>query len=156
MFDGFVQEFIAQYGTQIIYTALTVIFGALAMAAKRLAKKVLDSKEKKQVAREVVMFVEQVYKENIHGEEKLNAALETAKEMLAERGIVFYELEMRVLIESVLGEMNRVFEEDDDDKDEQDLPVEEVPDTAETTAQITYTNGREEPDEDEYSVGMTE
>ena len=155
MFDGFVQEFIAQYGTQIIYTALTVIFGALALAARRLAKKVLDSKEKKQVAREVVMFVEQVYK-NSHGEEKLNAALETAKEMLAERGIVFYELEMRVMIESVLGEMNRVFEEDDDDKDEQDLPVEEVPETVETTAQITYTNGREEPDEDENSVGMTE
>lgn len=155
MFDGFVQEFIAQYGTQIIYTALTVIFGALAMAAKRLAKKVLDSKEKKQVAREVVMFVEQVYK-NSHGEEKLNAALETAKEMLAERGIVFYELEMRVMIESVLGEMNRVFEEDNDDKDEQESPVEEVPEAVETTAQITYTNGREEPDEDEHSVGMTE
>ena len=155
MFDGFVQEFISQYGAQIIYTALTVIFGALAMAAKRLAKKVLDSKEKKQVAREVVMFVEQVYK-NSHGEEKLNAALETAKEMLAERGIVFYELEMRVMIESVLGEMNRVFEEDDDDKDEQESPVEEVPEATETTAQITYTNGREEPDEDENSVGMTE
>ena len=155
MFDGFVQEFIAQYGTQIIYIALTVIFGALTGAAKRLAKKVLDSKEKKQVAREVVMFVEQVYK-NSHGEEKLNAALETAKEMLAERGIVFYELEMRVMIESVLGEMNKVFDEDNDDKDEQDLPVEEVPETVETTAQITYTNGREEPDEDEYSVGMTE
>ena len=154
MFDGFVQEFIAQYGTQIIYTALTVIFGALAMAAKRLAKKVLDSKEKKQVAREVVMFVEQVYK-NSHGEEKLNAALDTAKEMLAERGIVFYELEMRVMIESVLGEMNRVFEEDEE-KDGQELPVEEVPESVETTAQITYTNGREEPDEDEYSVGMTE
>lgn len=146
MFDGFVQEFIAQYGTQIIYTALTVIFGALAMAAKRLAKKVLDSKEKKQVAREVVMFVEQVYK-NSHGEEKLNAALETAKEMLAERGIVFYELEMRVMIESVLGEMNKVFEDGDDDKDGQDLPAEEVPSMVETTAQITYTNGREEPDE---------
>lgn len=155
MFDGFVQEFIAQYGTQIIYTALTVIFGALAMAAKRLAKKVLDSKEKKQVAREVVMFVEQVYKGS-HGVEKLNAALETAKEMLAERGIVFYELEMRVMIESVLGEMNRVFDEDNDDKDEHDLPVEEVPYAVETTAQITYTNGREEPDEDENSVGMTE
>ena len=155
MFDGFVQEFISQYGTQIIYTALTVIFGALAMAAKRLAKKVLDSKEKKQVAREVVMFVEQVYK-NSHGEEKLNAALETAKEMLAERGIVFYELEMRVMIESVLGEMNRVFDEDNDDKDEQESPVEEVPEATETTAQITYTNGREEPDEDENSVGMTE
>lgn len=155
MIDGFVQEFIAQYGTQIIYTALTVIFGALAMAAKRLAKKVLDSKEKKQVAREVVMFVEQVYKDS-HGEEKLNAALETAKEMLAERGIVFYELEMRVMIESVLGEMNRVFEEDDDDKDKQESPVEKVPETVETTAKITYTNGREEPDEDECSVGMTE
>lgn len=154
MFDGFVQEFIAQYGTQIIYTALTVIFGALAMAAKRLAKKVLDSKEKKQVAREVVMFVEQVYK-NSHGEEKLNAALETAKEMLAERGIVFYELEMRVMIESVLGEMNKVFDEDEE-KDGQESQCDEVPPTVETTAQITYTNGREEPDEDEYSVGMTE
>ena len=110
MFDGFVQEFIAQYGTQIIYTALTVIFGALAMAAKRLAKKVLDRKEKKQVAREVVLFVEQVYKD-VGGEEKLNQALSAASEMLAEQGIAFNELEMRVLIESALAELNRVFDE---------------------------------------------
>ena len=61
-----------------------------------------------------------------------------------------------VEIESVLGEMNRVFEDDNDDKDEQETPVEEVPASVETTAQITYTNGREEPDEDENSVGMTE
>lgn len=111
MFDGFVQEFIAQYGTQIIYTALTVIFGALAMAAKRLAKKVLDRKEKKQVAREVVLFVEQVYKD-VGGEEKLNQALSAASEMLAEQGITFNELEMRVLIESALAELNKVFDEE--------------------------------------------
>lgn len=122
MFDGFLAEFLAQYGTQIIYAALTAVIGAIGLAAKRIAKKIFDSKEKRRIAKEVVLFVEQVYK-NCGGEEKLAQALAAAEEMLAEAGVTFNELEMRVLIERQVAEMNDVFAGDDDDS-EADEPSE--------------------------------
>lgn len=108
-------EFIETYGTTIIGTIITAVLGFIGIAAKRMAQKWLDTAEKRRVAREVVTFVEQVYK-SCHGEEKLNYALEAAREMLLDQGITFNELEMRVLIESFLGEMNKVFEEGDGNK----------------------------------------
>ena len=108
-------EFIETYGATIIGTIITAVLGFIGIAAKRMAQKWLDTAEKRRVAREVVTFVEQVYK-TCHGEEKLNYALEAAREMLLDQGITFNELEMRVLIESFLGEMNKVFEDGDGDK----------------------------------------
>ena len=60
------------------------------------------------VAKTAVQFVEQVYKD-LHGEDKLNTALEAASDMLAEKGITVSELEMRVLLESAVAEFNDAF-----------------------------------------------
>ena len=81
---------------------------SLAAAAKKLAAKHINEKIKKDVARTVVQFVEQVYKD-LHGDEKLNAALAAFSEMLAEKGITITELEMRMLIEAAVGEFNEAF-----------------------------------------------
>lgn len=114
-------EFMQQYGLSLIGAIITAVLGFLGIIFKRMIQRYIDTKEKRRVAKNVVMFVEQVYKgQKVHGEEKLNRALEAAQEMLAESGIVFNELEMRVLIESFLAQMNNVFGEvvaelDDDD-----------------------------------------
>ena len=116
-------EFMQQYGLSLIGAIATALVGFLGIYFKRMIQRKLDTAEKRRVAKNVVMFVEQVYKgQKVHGEEKLNRALEAAQEMLAESGIVFNELEMRVLIESFLAQMNDVFGEvvaelDDDDGD---------------------------------------
>lgn len=117
-------EFMSTYGISLIGSIITAIIGFLGILIKRMIEKYLNTKEKRKIAKDVVMFVEQVYK-GCHGEEKLNYALEAAKEMLIEAGIGFNELEMRVLIESFLAQMNDVFdhtqtaldEDEDDDAD---------------------------------------
>lgn len=101
-------EFINEYGTTILYAILTFVGGYIGLCAKNIADKYINDKVKKSVAKTVVQFVEQVYKD-LHGEEKLNTALSTASEMLAEKGIHVSDLELRALIEAALAEFNGAF-----------------------------------------------
>ena len=101
-------EFINTYGVQILYTILTAIAGYIGIVVKNLVAKYLNDKTKQAVAKTAVQFVEQVYKD-LHGEDKLMAALSAAEEMLAEKGITVTDLEMRVLIEAAVAEFNEAF-----------------------------------------------
>lgn len=110
----FIKLFISEYGTTILYTILTALAGYIGIVAKRLYTKYVNDKTKQAVAKTVVQAVEQIYKD-LHGEEKLNKALEAASEMLAEKGITITDLEMRMLIEAALAEFNRAFEKEGTD-----------------------------------------
>lgn len=101
-------EFINQYGPSILYTIITAIAGYIGLAVKKLYEKYANDRTKKSVAKTVVQFVEQVYKD-IHGEEKLNMALESASEMLLLKGIEVSEFELRILIEAAVAEFNEAF-----------------------------------------------
>ena len=105
----FLKMFISEYGTAIAYMIITGIFAYLGVQAKAIVEKYLNDKTKKDVAKTVVGAVEQVYKD-LHGDEKLNKALASASEMLAEKGIIVTELEMRMLIEAAVSEFNKAFE----------------------------------------------
>ena len=102
------KEFINQYGVEIMYMIITAIAGYVGIVLKNLCTKYINDKTKQAVARSAVQFVEQVYK-NLHGEDKLNAALAAASEMLNEKGITVTDLEMRVLIEAAVSEFNNAF-----------------------------------------------
>lgn len=110
----FIKLFISEYGTTILYAVLTALAGCIGIVAKRLYTKYVNDKTKQAVAKTVVQAVEQIYKD-LHGEEKLNKALEAASEMLAEKGITITDLEMRMLIEAALAEFNRAFEKEGTD-----------------------------------------
>ena len=101
-------DFIAEYGTQIIYTVLTAIAGYVAIVVKNLVTKYINDKTKKDVAKTVVQAVEQIYKD-LNGSERLSKAIESASEMLADKGIKVTEIELRMLLESAVGEFNEVF-----------------------------------------------
>ena len=88
-------EVINMYGAEIIGTLLLALAGIVAMV--------------------VVQFVEQAYKD-LHGEEKLSAALATLSELLAEKKIYATETEMKVLIEAAVAEFNEVFRKPIDDE----------------------------------------
>lgn len=105
----FFKMFISEYGTTILYTIVCGVFAYLGVWVKSLVDKYLNDKTKREVAKTVVKAVEQVYKD-LHGEEKLNKALESASEMLEDKGIKFSELEMRMLIEAAVSEFNKAFE----------------------------------------------
>lgn len=102
-------EFISEYGLQIMYAIITAVAGYIGIVLKNLCTKYINDKTKQAVAKTAVQFVEQVYK-NLHGEEKLNAALSAASEMLVEKGITVSQLELRVLVEAAVAEFNKAFE----------------------------------------------
>ena len=104
-------EFINNYGLQLMYMAITAVAGYLGIVAKNLFTKYINDKTKENVAKTAVKFVEQVYKD-LHGDDKLNAALTAASEMLAEKGITVTELELRVLIEAAVAEFNKAFDKE--------------------------------------------
>lgn len=103
------EQFINQYGMEILFTIVTAIAGYIGIVVKNLATKYINDKTKQAVAKTAVQFVEQVYKD-LHGEEKLSAALAAASEMLAEKNIFVSDLELRVLCEAAVGEFNKAFE----------------------------------------------
>jgi len=102
------ENFISEYGTTILYTLLTAIAGYIGLAVKNLYQKYINTKTKEDVCKTCVKAVEQIY-QDLKGEDKLNKALESATEMLTEKGIATSELELRMLIESAVAEFNQVF-----------------------------------------------
>lgn len=97
------------YGTKILGAILTALAGIIGMALKHLATQYINTETKRSVARTVVQGVEQIYKD-LHGQEKLDKAMAAASAMLKEYGITVTELELRMLLESALAELNRVFD----------------------------------------------
>lgn len=101
-------EFINQYGMQLMYMIVTAIAGYVGIVFKNLYTKYINDKTKKVVAEAAVQFVEQVYKD-LHGDDKLNAAMSAASEMLLEKGVMVSDLELRVLLEAAVAKFNDAF-----------------------------------------------
>ena len=100
-----IQEFIQNYGMEILTTILTTVAGYVGICIKNIYKKYVNTKTKEEVVKTVVNAVEQLYK-NLNGEEKLELAIENATDMLDEQGISTSELEIRMLIESTVNSFN--------------------------------------------------
>ena len=104
MFDYFIYT----YGPTLAITFLCAIFGTLGHVAKKIYVNHVNDDTKRSVARVVVQFVEQAW-QALHGEDKLNKALETAEALLKKKGIDFDADEMKVLIEAAVSEFNDAF-----------------------------------------------
>ena len=100
-----VKEFLAQYGMEIISTAVMAIFGFVGICLKNVIKKFSDERTKEQVCKTVVKAVEQMYSD-LTGTEKYEKAVENITDMLTEKGISATELEVQMLNESAVKEMN--------------------------------------------------
>lgn len=103
-----IKEFISNYGGEIIFTIISAIFAFLGTALKKIVEDYVKDKKKREIVKDCVKAVEQVYK-NLHGSEKLKKTTETATQMLNEKGINITELEMITLIEAALAEFNDAF-----------------------------------------------
>lgn len=90
---------------QLAGTILMVGAGIIGYQVKKLYKKFVDTEEKASVVASTVQYVEQVYKD-IHGEEKLEKAMQRASELLAEKGITITNDELETLIESAVNGFN--------------------------------------------------
>ena len=97
-------EMINLYGMEVLGALLICLFGFFGMIAKRI----LDTPLKVQLAKIAVQFAEQTCK-TLCGEDKMNAALCALSELLARKHIRATESEMRILLESAVAEFNDVF-----------------------------------------------
>lgn len=107
----FLNEFISMYGTTILYSVITAIAGYIGIMVKNLYTKYINDKTKHDVAKTCVKAVEQIYKD-LHGEAKLQKALDAASEMLMSKNITITEIELRMLIEAAVAEFNDAFKSD--------------------------------------------
>lgn len=106
-------EFIDTYGLEIIFTVFTTIATAIGFLVKKLYTRFVNNKIKKEIADTVVLGVEQMYK-NLHGEEKLNKAIEAASEMLENAGITVSTFELKMLLEAAVAKFNDAFNKTDE------------------------------------------
>lgn len=117
-------EIFATYGLPVIAAALTAMAGFVGTQLKRLYEKYVNDKTKEAVARTCVKAVEQLY-HDLSGPEKLQKAQEGVVQMLNEKGILISDLEMNLLIESVVAEFNYGFAKTTSGQKPKDLPKNE-------------------------------
>lgn len=107
-----ITKFISEHGVEILQAIFTFIAGYLGIYLKRIVTEWFNDKTKQKVARVCVKAVEQIYTD-LHGEDKLNECIKAVTAMLEEKGITITELEIRMLIESAVGEFNNSFKKND-------------------------------------------
>lgn len=90
-------------------SVVTVLCGILATKIKVKYEEKVDNETKKKIVETTVNYVQQVYKES-KGEEKLEKALQTASQLLVEKGLTISEMELRMLIESAVYGLKQGFE----------------------------------------------
>ena len=127
MFMELLKNFISENGVEILGAIITAIAGYIGVVLKNLYTKYINDKTKQSVVKTCVQAIEQLYKD-LHGEEKLNKVIESATDMLDEKGISITELELRMLIESAVGQFNDNFNKDtlsNDVVEENNSPIDE-------------------------------
>ena len=99
-------ELLGTYVLPVLAAALTALAGFVGAQLKNLYRRWVDDKTKEAVVRTCVKAVEQLYRD-VGGPEKLERARECIRQMLEEKGIPITQLEMDMLIESVVSEFNQ-------------------------------------------------
>lgn len=109
----FMFDMMVYYAPQVFEAVMYIIFGILALVAGKYVKPLLQNKIIEVIAKNVVLCVEQTFKD-LHGEEKLDKALERFSEMLAARKINLPAEEMKLMLEAALAKLNNVFADNSD------------------------------------------
>ena len=99
-------ELLGSYVLPVLAAALTALAGFVGTQLKNLYRRWVDDKTKEAVVRTCVKAMEQLYRD-VGGPEKLERAREGIRQMLEEKGIPITQLEMDMLIESVVSEFNQ-------------------------------------------------
>ena len=99
-----------------IASVVTVVFGILATRIKSKYDEKVNTETKKKVVEATVAYIQQVYN-TLDGEEKLTKAMQTASQLLIEKGIDITDLELRMLIESAVYGLKQGFKTLDEPKE---------------------------------------
>lgn len=101
-------EIVNTYGPELLGIIVKAVAAFLGILAAVIFTRYANTGTKKAVAKTCVLFAEQAFKD-LHGEEKMAAALARAAQLLKKYGIKFDAGEMLVLAEAALAELNDAF-----------------------------------------------
>ena len=90
-------DFTKEYGLDIIHSIVMGVFSYIALDLKKIYKKYIEDKTKKEVVDKVCNYVNEVYP-NTTGADKLKIAYTSTNEILKEKGITISDLELKVLL----------------------------------------------------------
>ncbi len=110
------------YINQIILTILLLFAAFLGTQVRNLYKKYVNTEIKQAVCKTAVLFVEQVYKD-IHGPDKLAAAMARASDILKEYGIEISNVELTAMLEAAVREFINSFENGDGARGKHEIPA---------------------------------
>lgn len=96
------------YINQIILTILLLFAAFLGAQVRNLYRKYVNTEIKQAVCKTAVLFVEQVYRD-IHGPDKLAAAMARASDILKEYGIEISNVELTAMLEAAVREFINSF-----------------------------------------------
>ena len=95
-------EILQNYLLEILAAIIAAVASFIGIRIKNAYTKYVDTQTKKEIVKDTVNYVEQIYKD-IHGAEKLEKAKEKALEWLNEKGIKISDTELEILIESAVN-----------------------------------------------------
>ena len=98
----YVTEFMNQYELSMIHSVAVAIISYVSIETKKIYKKHIDDKTKKEVVKTVCQAINQLYPD-ISGEEKLDKAIQNCKQILCQKGIEINDLELRMYIECTVN-----------------------------------------------------
>ena len=101
-------EMVAYYAPQVMEAALYIVAIVIGVMAGKYVKPLLRNKVVEVFARNAVLFVEQVYKD-LHGDDKLNMALERLSASLKKWKINISVEEMKFMLEAAVAKFNDAF-----------------------------------------------
>ncbi len=99
------EELLGAYVVPALVAVVTAVAGFVGAQIKQLYQRYVNDKIKQDVVRTCVKAVEQLY-HDLEGPKKLEKACDGVHKMLEERGIPISDLELELLIESVVAEFN--------------------------------------------------
>ena len=99
------EEVFSAYLLPALVAIVTALAGFVGAQIRGLYQRYVNDRIKQSVVQTCVKAVEQLY-HDLGGPEKLEKAQEGIRQMLEEKGIPMSQLEMEMLIESVVAEFN--------------------------------------------------
>ena len=110
------------YINQIILTAILLVMAFLGTQARNLYRKYVNTEIKQAVCKTAVLFVEQVY-QDLHGPDKLAAAMARASDILKEYGIEISNVELTAMLEAAVREFINSFNSGDGARGKHEIPA---------------------------------
>ena len=102
-------DFTKEYGLDIIHTIVMGVFSYIALDIRKIHKKIIQDKTKKEVVKMVCNYVNEIYPSSSIND-KLSEASEGIREILKEKGINISDLELKVLLHNSIYEINNELE----------------------------------------------